>query len=289
MVLIILEGILVTMKHLLILPLAIAIIFTSCSSSDPSPSDDLANLPEDTGGTHTPHVLGSDASPYAYYLYTPSGYSNTGPKYPLMIFLHGSGEKGNSQTNAANLDKILVTGVPKLIKSKTWDPKYPMLVASLQCHDDWWDANKVTKVTEFLMANYAVDTTRIYMTGLSMGGFGTWDQIAVIGSKSHITAAVPICGSGNITEANVKRASNFPIWTFHGDADNTVLPAYSKAMVKAINDTNPPVKAKVTIYPGVGHDSWTMTYNGSGMGKEDPSFDAFNMDIFEWMLQYKKE
>lgn len=205
-----------------------------------------------------------------------------------MIFLHGSGEKGNSSSNAANLDKILVNGPPKLIKAKTWKPKYPMIVASLQCHDSYWDTNKTKQVTEFLMANYAVDTTRIYMTGLSMGGFGTWDQISYIGPSSHITAAVPICGGGVVNDTRVKKAAMIPIWTFHGDDDKTVPPDFSKAMTAAINATNPRVKAKLTMYPGVGHDSWTKTYNGSGMGTEDPSYDPFNMDVFEWLLQYKK-
>lgn len=284
------------MKNLPILSVALAamvFLTVSCKNDDPSPSGStgkLEDLPADTGGTHTAHVLGSDASPYAYYLYTPSGYSNNGPKFPLLIFLHGAGEKANSQANAANLDKILVNGPPKLIKAKTWNPKYPMVVASLQCHDDWWDANKVTKVTEFLMANYSIDTTRIYMTGLSMGGFGTWDQVAVIGkNKSHITAALPIAGSGNINETFAKRAGQVPIWAFHGDSDGTVNPSYSINMVKEINKYDPKVPAKVTIYPGVGHDSWTMTYNGKGMGKESANYDPFNMDVYEWLLQYKKE
>lgn len=284
---------LVIMKHSALALFAFTTIISisiSCKNDDPSPEQGLQGLPPDTGGTHTPHTLGSDASPYAYYMYTPSAYKADGPKYPLLIFLHGAGEKGNSQVKADNLNKILVNGPPKLIQTKTWNPKYPMLVASLQCHDDWWDANKVTKVTEFLMANYAVDTTRIYMTGLSMGGYGTWDQVAVIGkNRSHITAALPICGSGFINSTYVKRAAEVPIWTFHGDADPTVNVSYSINMVKAINETDPKVKAKVTIYPGVGHDSWTMTYNGKGMGKESPDYDPFNMDVFEWLLQYQKE
>ena len=282
------------MKLSPIIPLVFAaIIFfvSSCGKDDPSPFTGLEDLPEDTGGTHTAHTLGSDASPYAYYLYTPSGYSKDGPKFPLLIFLHGSGEVGNSSSNAKVLDKILVNGPPKLIKGKEWKPKYPLIVASLQCHDGYWDVTKTRQVTEFLIANYAVDTTRIYMTGLSMGGFGTWDQLAVNGLSSHITAAVPICGGGVVTPARVKRAANFPIWTFHGDADATVSPAFSKAMVLAINESTPApaVRAKLTMYPGVGHDSWSRTYNGAGKGSEDPKYDPFNMDIFEWLLQYKKE
>jgi len=261
----------------------------SCKDDDnPSPTADLEALPADTGGTHTPHKLNSDASPYAYYMYTPSGYTNDGPKYPLLIFLHGSGEQGNSSTNAAMLDKVLVNGPPKLIKSKTWKPKYPMLVASLQCHDGWWDVTKTKKVTEFLMANYAVDTTRIYMTGLSMGGYGVWDQIAVVGVGAHITAAVPISGSGNLVPGRAQRASAIPIWSFHGVDDKTVLPDFDIAMTKAINDLSPKIRAKLTIYPGTGHDAWSKTYDGTGKGTGAATYDQFDMDIYEWMFQYKK-
>jgi predicted peptidase len=279
------------MKHFLVPFLICATLFLtiSCKNDEPSPNGDLASLPEDTGGTHTAHQLGSDDSPYAYYLYTPSDYSNDGPKYPLLIFLHGSGEVGNSSADIKVLDKILSNGPPKLIKAKTWKPKYPMIVASLQCHEGWWDVTKTRQATEFLMSHYAVDTTRIYMTGLSMGGFGTWDQLAVVGAKSHITAAVPICGGGVVVEDRVKKASVFPIWAFHGDADATVSPDFDINMVKAVNDLNPKVRAKLTMYAGVGHDSWTRTYNGTGMGTGRADFDQFDMDIFEWMLQYKKE
>ena len=271
--------------------MATVVFLISCGKDDPSPAATLETLPEDTGGTQTAHIFGSDASPYGYYMYTPTGYKSDGPKYPLLIFLHGSGEIGNSSVNAKNLDKVLANGPPKLIKAKTWKPKYPMLVVSLQCHDSWWDVDKVKKVTEFMMANYAVDTTRIYMTGLSMGGFGVWDQLTIKGKSSHITAAVPICGSGYVNADRTKKASNFPIWAFHGDADQTVLPAFDKEMNKAINALTPApaVRAKLTMYPGVGHDSWSMTYNGTGRGKEDKNYDAFDMDIYEWMLQYQKK
>lgn len=207
----------------------------------------------------------------------------------MLIFLHGSGEKGNSSANPANLDKILVTGIPQMIKSKKWNPKYPMLVASIQCHEDWFDVNKVKLATEFFMNNYAVDTTRIYMTGLSMGGFEVWDQITVHGKKSHITAAVPVSGSVPMSTDRAKKASTIPLWVFHGDADATVNMSGDVNMVKAINDLNPPLRAKLTIYPGVGHDAWTRTYTGSGIGSGSADYDKFDMDIYEWMFQYKKE
>ena len=265
-------------------------VVVSCKDDSPSKSSgSLDDLPKDTGGTHKANVLGADASPYGYYIYTPSGYTPTGPKFPLLIFMHGSGEVGNSSTDAKVLDKVLVNGPPKLIKKGTWSPKYPMVVASVQCHESWWDVNKVKAFTEFLMASYQVDTARIYMTGLSMGGFGVWDQLTVFGKKSHITAAVPISGGGALNADRTKRASLTPIWAFHGIDDKTVLPDFDKAIWKAINDLKPAVPAKLTIYPGTGHDAWSKTYDGTGMGKGDTAYDPFNEDIYTWMFQWSKK
>lgn len=253
----------------------------------PASPNPLESLPKDTGGIHKAVVLGSNASPYGYYLYTPSGY-NTGAKFPLLIFLHGVGEIGNSSLDPKALDKILVHGPPKMIKDKTWAPEFPMVVASIQCHDSWYDWNKVKKVTEFLMANYQVDTSRIYMTGLSMGGFSVWDQITRFGKKSHLTAAVPISGAVSVYAEGTKNATLLPIWAFHGADDTTVIPAYDIAIQKAINLLKPAVPEKLTIYPATGHNAWTKTYNGTGMGTASPLYDPFNMDIYSWMFQYKK-
>jgi len=271
---------------------ALIVLVASCKKDDASPDGTAAleALPKDTGGTHKANPLGSNASPYGYYLYTPSGYTNSGPKFPLLVFMHGSGEIGNSSTNSKNLDKILANGPPKLIKAGKWVPKFPMVVASLQIHDGWYDLAKVKKFTEFIIANYQVDTTRIYLTGLSMGGYGVWDQVMTYGKGSHATAIVPISGSGILTGDRTKKAAPIPVWAFHGAEDQTVAPAFDKAVHKAINDLNPEVRAKLTIYPATDHDAWTKTYNSAGMtAAVDPAYDPFSMDIYSWMLQYVKQ
>jgi predicted peptidase len=283
--------------------LAGTIVLNSCQDREPEPAlkapEELAAaatnpldlLPKDTGGKHVRVTLGSNASPYGYYLYTPSGYKATGgPKFPLLIFLHGAGEAGNSQQNPANLDLVLRHGPPKMVKNKTWKPKYPMVVVSAQTHERSWTAAKVKLLTEFVMKTYAVDTLRIYMTGLSMGAVGTWNEISIYGKGSHITAAVPIAGMGVNQIPRAKKAGQMPVWAFHGNNDTTVKPDFDKVFVPIINAQipAPKVKAKVTIYPNTGHDSWTRTYDGTGRGKEDPAYDRFNMDIYTWMFQYKK-
>jgi predicted peptidase len=262
----------------------------SCRSQNaniPEPKENLSQ-PSVSGGNHQPYYLGVNDSPYGYYLYTPESYQKSIDKFPLLVFLHGYGERGNSQVNPSELNKILVHGPCKLIKLGTWNPSHEMIVASPQCHGDWWDRNLLKNFIEFLMKTYRVDQSRIYLTGLSMGGYATFDLLNSFGEDSHIAAAVPICGSGVLSESGNKNLAKIPLWVFHGDADNVVKPDYSKTIVPAINALNPKIKAKLTVFPGVGHDSWTMTYSGSGMGKEDPAFDLFTQSIYDWMYQYTK-
>ena len=260
-------------------------ILISCKKDDMNDDTNLENLPIDTGGLHNAYPLGQTSAYYGFYAYTPSAYLKSSAKYPLLVFLHGAGEQGNSKTDAKILDIVLRNGPPKLIEGKKWKPKYPMIVVSPQCHDGGWNAIKVHQFIKYLIDNYQVNTERIYITGLSMGGFGTYSYLTTIGDSCYVAAAVPICGGGSTY--NVKAMKHIPVWAFHGDADLTVNVAGSINMINAINAVNPPVKAKLTIYPGVGHDSWSKTYDGSGMGSERSDYDAFNMSIYDWMFQYK--
>lgn len=249
--------------------------------------DDLADLPSDTGGLHRASLLGETPSDYGYYLYRPGGYQDNGPAYPLLVFLHGAGEKGNSQTGGIDtLSEVLVNGPPKLIENDTWNPPTPMLVASPQCHDSGWNANKVHGFIAYLVSNYNVNEERIYLTGLSMGGGGTFAYCVAKGQEAFVAAAIPICGWGNPPLADDMK--HIPVWAFHGDADGTVNVNGSINMINAINAANPPTRALLTIYPGVGHNSWAKTYNSSGMGTESADYDPFDMTIYAWMLQYKR-
>ena len=252
-------------------------------------SPPVESLPKDTGGQHQPVVYGSNDSPYGYYLYTPSGYTSTGPHFPLLVFLHGSGEVGNnSLTNPLALDSVLNLGPPFLIKKGKWNPKYPMIVVSPQSSESWWDPIYVTKFIEFITVTYRVDPSRIYITGLSMGGTGVYELITTQGIGSHIAAAVPIVGGGILNEGSAKKAAGIPLWAFHAKDDLIIPPDFDIAIVKAINQLNPTVRAKLTMYPTLSHEVWAETYDGSGMGLEDPAYDPFNMEIYTWMLQYSR-
>lgn len=250
----------------------------------------LTDLPPDTGGEHIAKPIENLLSPLGHYIYLPGGYDGNALQYPLIVFLHGAGEQGDSRVDPAELDRVLTHGPPSLIENNNWNPTYPSIVVSPQTNVGDWVPATVHGFINYLLNNYQVNDARIYLTGLSMGGRGCWSYVAELAENSHASAIVPICGNGNPSQAD--QLGSTPIWAFHGEEDN-IISAFggngSVPMVERINDSEPLFPAKVTIYPGVGHDSWTRTYNNAGMGDESAEYDAFNMSIYDWMFQYRKD
>lgn len=247
-------------------------------------TSDLSNLVEDTGGTHTAFPLSETTARFGHYVYTPSGYDETGPEYPLLIFLHGwSPSLGNEP-----LENAISSGPSSLIEAGQWDPTYPFIVVSPQLKTSYWQPNMVHQFIEYLTENYQINTKRIYLTGLSLGGGGCWWYVGEV-DDNYAAAIVPISASG--AEHLVDNLKKVPIWAFHGRKDTTVE-AYtgygSVPMVQAINQANPTTDARVTVYPNLGHNAWTTTYNGSGRDHLQ-LHDEYKVDIYDWMLSYKKE
>lgn len=198
-----------------------------------------------------------------YLLSLPPGYeADAAKKWPLIVFLHGAGESGS------DLDKVKVHGPPKLIAAGSFD--HPCIVVSPQCPGRGWNADMVGALIDDICRQYRVDEERIYLTGLSMGGFGTWALAAA--RPERFAAIAPICGGGNPVDAIKLRG--LPIWVFHGEKDNVVPLAASQAMVTALEALGQKDNVKFTIYPGVGHDSWTATY-------DDPEF-------YRWLFAQKR-
>jgi predicted peptidase len=246
----------------------------------------LVNLPKDKGGIQIPVYYDSLKTEYGYYAYTPSEYATNKVIYPLLVFLHGAGERGSSLKDTTQLKKLLLHGPPMLIDKKQWNPRYPMIVVSPQCHEGSWNAEKIHRFFKYLISKYRVNTKRIYLSGLSMGGFGTFSYLQTYSDTGYVVAAVPICGGGNPVYA--KELTRVPIWAFHGEADPVVNVSRSKDMMESINALNPMITAKLTIYPEVGHNSWARTYDGTGMGCESKEYDAFNLTIYDWMFRYSR-
>ncbi len=204
-----------------------------------------------------------------YLLYLPEDYSKGDNKFPLMIFLHGAGERGT------NLSAVESHGPPKLVKN---GKKFPFIIVSPQCpSNEHWDPDAVIALLDHIIKNYRVDTNRIYLTGLSMGGYGTW----VTASKypERFAAIIPICGGGNTIELSMLLQSKkeaiktLGVWTFHGAKDPVVPLAESEKMVKAFKMAGCQ-EVKLTIYPEAQHDAWTETYN--------------NNEIYDWLLKHSR-
>lgn len=196
-----------------------------------------------------------------YLLHLPKTYGeDKEKKWPVIVFLHGSGERGS------NLELVKVHGPPKLVEK---DPDFPFIVVSPQCPADTrWNAMLLGAMLDSVTAKHAVDQDRIYLTGLSMGGFGTWDWAAA--EPRRFAALVPICGFGDPRIAG--RLKNVPVWVFHGAKDTAVPLSGSEEIVKALEKAGG--KPKLTVYPEAGHDSWTETYN--------------NPELYKWLLEQKR-
>jgi len=202
-------------------------------------------------------------------------------KYPLVIFYHGAGERGDDNT------KQLVHGMADFASEVNRD-KYPCFVVAPQCptQQQWvdtpWTLDSHTMpakptpamqwsfdLVKSLQKELPIDPARIYVTGLSMGGFGTWD--AIQRHPTWFAAAAPVCGGGD--DALAKTIADIPIWAFHGDQDTVVKPSRSRDMVDAIKAAGG--SPRLTLYPGVGHNSWAATYR--------------NPEFFEWLFAQRKE
>ena len=196
-----------------------------------------------------------------YLLYLPPGYNESGQEWPLMMFLHGSGERGD------DIEKVKVHGPPKLIAA---GKDFPFIVVSPQCpEEERWQSDELDALIQNIIDNYNVDEKRIYLTGLSMGGFGTWDLASAY--PERFAAIAPVCGGGNPRNAN--KLKNIPAWVFHGEKDPVVPVEEAHKMVDALKKSG--AEVKLTIYPEAGHDSWTETYD--------------NPDLYDWFLSKVKK
>ncbi len=200
---------------------------------------------------------------FRYWLYLPTDQSaKTDKGFPLLVFLHGAGERGNPEA-------VKVHGPPKLVETeagKTW----PFITLSPSCPaDGYWSPDQILLAIDKVIAEQPVDTDRVYVTGLSMGGYATWMLLDRAGER--FAAAAPLCGGCD--PAKACKMIDKPIWVFHGDSDGAVPFDRSVKMVEAIKKRGGE-KIRFTAYPGYGHDCWTETYN--------------NPELYRWFLSQSR-
>jgi predicted peptidase len=196
-----------------------------------------------------------------YLLYLPAGYTrDVVSRWPLILFLHGSEERGD------NPGLVKEYGIPAMLDNRR---DFPFIVVSPQCPPDKrWSPEWIKKILAEVEAGFRVDENRVYLTGFSMGGYGTWDT--AVAYPELFAAIAPVSGGGD--ELKASRLKDMPIWAFHGAKDVNVPVKESVSMVQAVKPYGGEVK--LTIYPQLAHDVWTVTYQ--------------NEELYEWFLAHAK-
>lgn len=208
-----------------------------------------------------------------YLLYLPPDYEKDAQKqWPLIVFLHGSGESANGKPD---VDLVAKWGPPNLLKAGTDLPLKNFIVVSPQCPSSrmGWRPDMLNPFLDEILAKYRVDADRVYLTGLSMGGYGTWTW--AMQNPGRFAAIAPMSGGGNPDPRRVKRAfSHMPIWDFHGGKDPVVPVSESEAMIDAVKKTGN-TDVKFTVYPDLQHNCWQQAYG--------------NAELYDWFLQHKRQ
>ena len=228
-------------RHLLGLPLALATAGCASVSSAATPA---------AGGhqaeASTPVSLTLSAT-LRHWLYLPPGYAERPEqRWPLIVFLHGSGERGTE------LGKVKAHGLPKLIEA---GQNFPAIVVSPQCEDgDDWDPHLLHAMLASLRAQWRIDPQRVTATGLSMGGGCCWSW--AMSYPKDLAGIAPVCGYGS--HIRLERMRAVPVRAYHGAEDTVVPVAAQKELVSELRAAGG--QAELTVYPGVGHDAWNPAY-----------------------------
>jgi predicted peptidase len=195
-----------------------------------------------------------------YLLYKPEDYNKDSlRKWPLILFLHGGGERGT------NLNKVKTTGPLRFIST---GKKLPFIILSPQIRSEqYWDPKTVIGLLNEIIGTMKVDTDRIYLTGLSIGGLGTWETAVKYPEK--FAAIAPVSGWGDPKQ--LLKIRHLPVWIFHGAKDPVVPVIASIVMADTLKKYE---DVKLTVYPNGQHGNWTETYN--------------NEELYDWFLIHKR-
>jgi predicted peptidase len=263
--------------------MGISFFFISCSAEKKQPVEQaLVQLqvppsPKEIVFEKLIFISGKDT--LRYRLVKPEN-PESGKKYPLVLFFHGAAQRGNDNESQ-------LADVPHLLTDSAARKNHPCYILIPQCpleqqwvNVNWHDKaemmpetislseNLSLKLLDSLQKKLSIDSSRLYLVGLSMGGFAVWDLISRYPEKFAV--AVPVCGGGDEKQAG--KLIHIPIWAFHGKLDDIVMVSRSVNMVNAINSKGG--NAKLTIYPTLKHDSWNTAFR--------------DLELFDWLfIQHK--
>ena len=225
-----------------------------------------------------------------FLLHLPKGYADSKKTWPLILFLHGAGERGDDLAKVAfHGPPKLVTRTPRARQNETPEKKAAkrqamkllkenFVIVSPQCpQNEHWHGQLLSALLDHIESDFRIDKKRIYLTGLSMGGYGTWEL--GLRQPERFAAIAPICGGLNSIGPLLNRRDpqlgpaqkRLPIWIFHGGKDSVVIPEeseFAKRLMERLGNQT----VKLTIYPEAGHDSWTDTYA--------------NPELYRWFLSH---
>ena len=237
--------------------------------------------------TLTPRYVEISSNIHGFYESLPAGY-NTNETYPLLIFVHGMGEMGDG--SPAQLPKVLANGVPRLIKEGRFPQSFTVngqthkfIVLAPQMQNSSVVDVTLNMLIDYAISHYKVNTSRIYATGLSLGGGFVWKLGGTkLASAQRLAAIVPMCGAATYSTSvasNIGNA-NLPVWAFHNEGDPTVSVNTSRTWVNGVNATPVNPRAKLSVFPVSGHDCWTKA--------SDPNYREGGLNMYEWMLSYSR-
>lgn len=251
------------MKAPLCLATALALATSSCCTMRTQVVDGIHPK-------HTFHWKSTRRADIPYLLHLPRGYSpDRGTRWPLLIFLHGSGERGT------NVQRVAVHGPLKQVRQGMDLPF--VIVAPLCPAGQRWQNDSLNAFLDHVLDEYRVDPDRVYLTGLSMGGYGTWSW--GVTRPDRFAAIAPICGGADVLDIvlakmdHKKALQSLPVWAFHG-AKDPVVPVDESARAVDLLKKNGAKNVKLTIYPEADHDSWTETYK--------------NRELYDWLLKQRR-
>ncbi|MEO6914843.1 MAG: dienelactone hydrolase family protein [Chitinophagaceae bacterium] len=258
---------------------------TSCRKKL-SPETIAANATIETQPyTLEPHVRKVGPMIGGYYSGTPALYPKTSKNYPLLISVHGGGQVGNGNQD---LPFVLNDGIPSLLAQKKFPPSFHVGTEDLSFvvlapqFNQYASNQELAAFIDFARKEYRIDPSRIYVTGLSMGGIVTSEMGGEY--TSRIAAIVPMSGVSidDRTDLRCKNIANgkMPVWIFHNDDDPKISATEPKTFIATINKYNPAIPPRLTLFHASSHDSWTAAM--------DPAYKENGMNIYEWMLQYRR-